>query len=328
MAVLVTGGSGFVGLNVVEELIGRGREAIAFGLAPPPGSAIAWLSGLPGTLSVVEGDVTDRAALEGVFRAHAVDGVIHAAAITSAGNRDREHAREVVVVNLLGTVEVLEAARRHRVGRVLYVSSSSVYGRAAFDTDELDEATTVPVPETLYGITKYAAERTALYDRTLWGTDVVAARLTAVFGRWEYGTGVRDTLSPPLQVARLAVRGEAAILPREGLRDWTYATDVAAALIALMDLKRPQHDVYNVSSGTRWTIESWCRKLEDAFPRFSHRIAEDEGEANIDFHGARDRAPLSNARLVKDTGFRARFGLDEAADDYMEWMGHHRMWRD
>ncbi len=327
MAVVVTGGSGFVGLNVVERLLQRGSDTVLFAIAPPPESALQVFSGLAGKLHVIEGDVRDEADLRRVFQAHAVDKIVHAAAITSGKDRDRSQAREIIQVNLLGTVALLEVARRRQVRRFLYLSSASVYGQSAFGDHKLDEETTIPVPNSLYGITKYAAERTSLYYKSLWGIDLTVARIGTVFGRWEHETGVRDTLSPPLQATRLAYQGSEAVLPREGLRDWTYGPDVADALIALLDLKRPKHDVYNVGSGTQWTIDSWCAKLRDVFPRFSHRIASDESEANVDFHGARDRAPLSITRLVEDTGFQPQFGLDEAIADYREWIGHHRIWR-
>ena len=328
MAILITGGSGFVGLNVVERLLELGSETVVYGLAPPPESALEVFSTLPGSLQVVEGDVRDEAALERVFRTHAVDKVVHAAVITSASDRDRRHGSEVIQVNLLGTFGVLEAARRHRVGRVLYLSSGAVYGQSGFAPGHLDEETTIPVPETLYGITKYAAERIALYYKSLWGMDLLAARIGGVFGRWEYATGVRDTLSPQLQVTRLAFQGRETLLPRDGLRDWIYGPDVADALIALLDLKRPKHDVYNIGSAIRWTIEAWCQKLTSVFPQFSYRIVADEKEANVDLHDARDRSPMSIARLVEEMGFRPRFGLDEAVDDYVKWIELHRIWRE
>lgn len=326
MTVLVTGGSGFVGLNVVERLLRQGVETISFGLAPPPESALRCFAGLPGTLHIAEGDVSAPGEVARLFQRHAVGRVIHGAAISSRGERDRADARGVVQTNVLGTLEVLEAARRHAVGRIVHVSSASVYGNAAFDSEILHEDATVPAPESLYAITKHAGERVSLCYKSLWDLDLIVARVGLAFGRWEYDSGVRDTLSPPLQALRLAARGEPAVLPREGPKDWVYAADVGAALQALLHLKAPRHEVYNVSSGMPWSMQDWCTRLQAGFPAFAWRIARDAGAANVDYHGDRDRAPLAIERLVEDTGFRPRFGPADAATDYLEWIGQHGFW--
>ena len=326
MAVLVTGGAGFVGLNLIERLLEQGRETVAFDRRPPPETAMRDFGPLPGTLHVAIGDVTDGPAMKRVFADHAIDAVVHAAVITSGPERERTDGATVIRVNVLGTYEVLEAARGGGAGRVVYVSSGAVYGAGAFDPDPLDEAASVPVPDTLYGITKYAAERTALYYRRAWGMDVCAARLGGVFGRWEHASGVRDTLSVPLQLARLAMEGTEAVLPREGVKDWVYGTDVADALITLLDREKPRHDVYHVSAGHSWSVQAWCRALKGAIPAFTYRIAEGDKAANVDYYAARDRAILSVARLADETGFRARFTPEAAAADYVDWIGRHEFW--
>ncbi len=327
MAVLVTGGAGFVGLNLIERLLERGRETVAFDRRPPPEAAMRDFGPLAGTLHVAEGDVADGPTIKRVFADHAIDAVIHAAVITSGPERERADGGAVIRVNVLGTYEVLEAARRGGAGRVVYVSSGAVYGAAAFGPDPLDEAASVPVPDTLYGITKYAAERTALYYRGAWGIDVIAARLGGVFGRWEHASGVRDTLSVPLQLVRLAMEGTEAVLPREGVKDWVYGTDVADALITLLEREKPDHDVYHVSAGHAWSVEAWCRALKGALPAFTYRIADAGEAANVDYYAPRDRAIMSVARLADETGFRARFTPEAAAADYVDWIGRHELWR-
>ncbi len=150
--------------------------------------------------------------------------------------------------------------------------------------------------------------------------DVVVARVGTVFGPWERDTGVRDTLSAPMQVTQLAMKDKEAILPRQGRRDWVYSRDVAAALVALLNADRPHYDVYNIGPGAEWTIEAWCKKLMEVYPKFSCRFATGRNEANVDYYGPRDRAPFSIKRLVEDIGFKPRFGFQEAFTDYMEWI--------
>lgn len=326
MAVLVTGGSGLVGLNIIEQLLGRGDPVLAFSLTPFPETAIALLETLPGDLAVVDGDVRDGEIVDRLFCGHAIDRVIHGAAITADDTRARRHMRDIVEVNILGTIEVLEASRRHEVSRFVYISSASVYGQSRY-ADAAVAETAPALPEAVYGTTKFAAERAALSYRSLWGMDVVAVRPHAVFGRWEYDTGLRDLLSPPLQATRLAVAGEQAVLPRADSRDWLYGTDAARGILALLDLARPRYDVYNLASGDRWGMVDWCDRLAAAFPGFSSRLATTPDEANINLYGDRDRAPLTTDRLAADAGFRAELGLDAAFADYMGWIRAHRIWQ-
>src|SRR6185295_19202641 len=140
-----------------------------------------------------------------------------------------------------------EMAARHGVQRVVYPSSGSVYGANAFGPEPLDEVATPPMPESIYAISKLAAERSALRFRTIAGLDVIAARLGTVFGPWERDTGVRETLSPQWQVMRLLDQGREVILPTPGRRDWIYARDVAAAILTLLDKVTLPSSVINIA---------------------------------------------------------------------------------
>jgi nucleoside-diphosphate-sugar epimerase len=323
MTVLVTGGAGFVGLNLCERLLVQGETVVSFSKGPMPEQARREFAQLSGTLRVVEGDVLSREAVNQVFGETRPQRVIHAAAMTPGESAESTAFRQVVETNIVGTVNVLDAAREHGAGRVLHLSSGSVYGKNAFAAEELDEEHPVPLPETLYAISKYAGERIALRYRRNWGMDLVAARLGAVFGPWEYESGVRDTLSAPLLVCALALRGGEAVLSGEGRRDWLYARDVAEALVGLLAASAPAHELYNVASGKVWDMTSWCELLKGRHPGFTWRIAAQGEDANVDLYGSTLRAPMSARRLAEETGFAARFGLQEAFADYMEWLESH-----
>jgi len=123
--ILVTGGAGFVGLNVAEQLLARGAEVLIFDLRPPPAAF--------SRAAFIQGDVTNRAALEKLFRRNAIEQVIHLSAITAGPERDAREPRRIAEVNLIGTLNVLEAARERRVRRFVHASTGALFGAA--DTD-------------------------------------------------------------------------------------------------------------------------------------------------------------------------------------------------
>jgi nucleoside-diphosphate-sugar epimerase len=303
MTVLITGGAGFVGLNVAEQLLARGEDVVLFGPSPPPAAALAMLGQSGGSLRVAEGDVSVAADLNAVFSSFAIDRVVHAAAITADLARERRAARDIVTVNLLGTVEVLEAALRHKTARVVQIGTGSIFGEAGEADDELDERASAVLPETLYGISKFAAERTGLRYRNTRGLNLTVVRLGMVFGRWEYDSGVRDTLSMALQLLQRAEAGGEAVLHAEAADDWVYSADVASGLVAVLDLPESPEPVYHLSSGMRWSLIDWCARLQQRYPAFRFRVGERLDEVTPGRNKPRRRSPMAIARIRRDADF-------------------------
>jgi nucleoside-diphosphate-sugar epimerase len=309
--ILLSGGAGFVGLNVAEQLLGRGDEVLIFDLRPPPPFfAKAFF---------VEGDVTDRAALQQLFSKRKIDRVIHLSAITAGPERDAREPRRIAEVNLIGTINLLQESKNHGVRRFVHASTGALYGAAGMGVPEpLDEERHRPVPESMYGITKYAAERSCLRLAALWGLDVRIGRLAQVFGRWEHASGVRDRLSMPTEIARVARAGGEAVFPPLGDTDYIYAPDVARALIALLDARAPAHRLYHLGTGAAWALPAWCELLQKRFPKFRWR--ESREGANVVALSPGTRTRFSNRRLVEDLGWAPRYDLAAAADDFIAWL--------
>lgn len=327
MTVLVTGGGGFVGLNVVEELIAAGDRVIVLDRRPLPAAAERSFGERIAEIEVVVADIRDTETLRGVFSEFNIQRVVHTAVITSNAAREASEPNTIIDVNLRGTVSVLEAARAAACERVIYVSSGQAYGKTHDEGAPLLEEISPSRPEDIYGITKFAAEQSVLRLATLWQFQVVCVRLGSVCGPWEVDTGVRDMLSPQLQVAKLAARGETALLPgHEFWRDWVYSRDVAAGLVSVLKAAHLQHRLYHLSSGLDWggSFAGWCRILKDTYPRFNWRIASNAEEPNVHQRIARDRSPMDITRIAKDVGFKPLFGPKNAYDDYIDWIRRHQ----
>jgi len=315
--ILVTGGSGFVGLNVVDQLLARGEEVAICDLSPP-------LKGFKGSFGFERGDTSNVSLVEDVFSRIRPESVIHLAAITAGAERDAREPRRIAEVNLIGTLNVLEAARRHGVRRFVHASTGALFGAAGIGVPEpLDEERPRPVPESMYGITKYAAERACLRLATLWKMDVRIGRLALAFGRWEHESGVRDRLSPPTMIAKLARAGGEAVFPRLGDTDYIYAPDLASALIALLDAAAPAHRLYHLGTGSAWALPRWCALLAQRFPKFRWRESDDAGECNVVPLAPGTRTRFSTRRLAEDLKWKPRFDLAASCDDFTKWLETH-----
>jgi len=320
-AILVTGGAGFVGLNLIEALLARGEQVVVFG---PEAALPAAFDRHRGRVELVRGDVRDEAALRDTFRAHRIRAVFPFAAVTAGPEREARDPGTILDVNVRGVLNTLQAARdAGTVRRVVLPSSAAVYGESAYDHPVLDEAATPPVPITLYGVTKYAVERAGLRLCASWGLDAVAARIGAAFGPWERDTGVRDTLSVHLALAGAAKRGEPVVIPPAPLPayDWIYARDLVAGLLALLDAPSPPHRVVNLASGRAWAPETAaCLDLLAArFPGFRWRHAGPGEEPTIRWNETRPRGVMSVARAAA-FGWAPRHYPLAAYADYADWL--------
>ena len=246
MKILIFGGNGFVGLNIAAALLARGHAVTLFDRAGLPPAAKKDFTGYADQLTAIQGDVTDRQAIEGVIAA-GHEAIVLGAAITAGPERDATDPENIIRVNLLAQVPILIAAQRRGVGRIINLSSAAAYGTSTFRNVPLDEETACD-PVSLYAITKFASEKVAARLAALWQCEIVSVRLSAVFGPWERSNGVRDTLSPQAQILAAMQGGREAVLPRPGVRDWIFAPDVAEAVALLIEAERPKHQLYNIST--------------------------------------------------------------------------------
>ena len=321
MATMITGGAGFVGINIAAALLQRGERVVVFDRSSVPDVARSHLETLPGQLVGLTGDVRDRQQLIGAMRDHGVGKLVHGAAITAGLERETREPATIVSVNTIGTIEVLEAALACSVSRVVQLGTGSVYGRSPAGKSSIDEED-LPRPESLYGISKYAAESIARRYRTTRNLDIAVGRLGVVFGRWEYDTGVRDTLSAPLQLLKAAKAGGVARFKPDLPDDWVYATDIATAVTAMLDAPRLADEVYHLATGHRWSVTAWCRRLQSVFPSFGFEETDDLSRVTIGAAAPAARAPFSVARIKAATGFEARYDEAAAFEDYLQWHRH------
>lgn len=320
MKVLVTGGSGFIGINIAEVIAGsEDNTVILYSRSRPPYQAMEMLEGLPGRVVWEKGDVQDEARVSEVMNRYEVDHVAHAAVITPNAEREREQMETIIQVNCLGTLRVLAAARANHVRRFVYVSSVAVYGSMCQEADPV-YVDTEKNPSNTYEITKYATELFCRRYAQLHHMDVVSLRLGDVYGAWEYRSGVRDTMSAPCQAAFCALSGRQARMKKEGPTGWIYGRDTARAVLALFTAEKLTQFAYNCGGLDRWSIPQFCDRLARLYPDFKYCVDPEEKEPDVTFFSQKDNGLFDMKQLEQDTGFRPVYDLEKGCADYMAWL--------
>ncbi len=289
----MTGGSGFIGRSVLEELLIRGYDVLSLDLIEPPL-----------TVPFMVGDVGD---LETVRKAAArVDAIVHLAAIVSAVEA-MERPLDTFRTNVEGTLNVAEAARREDA-KVVYASSVAVYG----------EPKTLPVsedhpvrPTNVYGSTKLAGESILLGYSGNYGLPVVSLRFFNVYGPHMKPGPYAGVIYKFLEMLRdgrpLRIEGDG-----KQTRDFVYVEDVARAVV--LALESDETGVYNVGTGREISILDLARMLSDLTGRDTGLEFAPPRPGDI----RRSRADISRIRKL---GWMPAISLEEGLKRTVEWFG-------
>ncbi|MHB2165594.1 NAD-dependent epimerase/dehydratase family protein [Alsobacter sp. R-9] len=318
-AVLVTG-AGVVGRLTAEALAARGDAVVLVDVRKPDRD-------LRSGIAFAICDVADADALGDVVARHGCRSIIHTAAVLSTGIR--QDPVRGVAVNVLGTANVLDVARRCGVGRVVLASSTTVgyttFARGGDHADGVREDLALRIvserPASIYAATKLCGEHLGLLYADLYGVDTVILRYGAVLG----GDLDRPTSVPGRLLARLvegARRGETVVLDDPylawgGMEEFVDARDCAGANVHALDASSPRQRVYNVGTGEAVTLASFIAIVRQAHPSLDVMYP---GEPSTGFAGFPHRRPApSNVDAARsELGFACRHDL---ADTIRHWTG-------
>jgi nucleoside-diphosphate-sugar epimerase len=249
---LVTGGAGFIGSHLTEELVRRGHTVrVADNLASGKRANLAHLPGI----ELLEGDLSDLA-----FAQRAVNGVeyvLHQAAIPSVPRSVTDPIASNTA-NITTTLNVLVAARDAGVKRLVYAGSSSAYG----DTPVLPKREDMPTnPLSPYALQKLVGEQYSRMFTALYGFETVTTRYFNVFGPRQDPSSPYSGVISLFAMALLA--GKAPVIHGDGeqTRDFTYVTNVVDGVLRACDSPRVSGDVINVATGGRISLNDLLRMM-------------------------------------------------------------------
>ena len=289
---LVTGAAGFIGSNITQELLARGCRVRALdNLSTGSLSNLAHLLPLP-QLEFIQADIRDPAALAQAMRG--VDYVLHQAALPSVP-RSVSDPLASHECNATGTLNLLIAARDAGVKRVVYASSSAVYG----DSPTLPKREDMPTdPLSPYAVNKLAGEQYCKTFTLVYGLPTVSLRYFNVFGPRQDPNSEYAAVIPAF--ARAMLEGRRPTIYGDGLqsRDFTYVSNVVAANLLACEREEAVGKALNIACGQRITLLELVEKLNSVLGTKLQAVMEagrkgDVKHSQADISGARARLGYS-----------------------------------
>lgn len=311
--ILVTGGAGFIGSHLCEALVGAGNEVVAFDNFDPfyprrvKERNLTALHGMDG-FRLVEGDLREPAQVRELFRDGSYDAVVHLAA--RAGVRPSlKDPRGYMTVNIEGTTILMEAMREADCARLVFGSSSSVYGNRL--QAPLRESDRVDRPISPYAMTKKAGEELCHVYHSAYGFSVMALRFFTVYGPRQ---------RPDMAIHRFVRLMEADLpvtLYGDGTsqRDYTFYADIVAGVAAAVDWVRGQDgfEIVNLGEAVPVRLDRLIEAISEAtgrIPRIEHRPMP-VGDVQLTC------ADIERARTL--LGYEPRTALREGLEAFVRW---------
>lgn len=311
MKVLVTGSDGFIGSHLTEELVKKGYQVKAF-VYYNSFNTWGWLDTLPAEImknvEVFQGDIRDPNGVEEAVRG--VDAVFHLAALIAIPFS--YHSPDTYVdTNIKGTLNVLQAARKHNVGRVLVTSTSEVYGTAQY----------VPIDEkhpfqgqSPYSATKIGADRLAESFYRSFGLPVTIVRPFNTYGPRQSARAVIPTIITQL----LAGKTEIKLGSLTPTRDFNYVKDTVHGFISIYESDKTVGEEINIATQKEISIGQLAEELirqinpEACIICDEERLRPEKSEVN--------RLLGCNEKIMRLTEWKPQYSLEEGLRDTIDFL--------
>ncbi|MDR2708759.1 MAG: SDR family NAD(P)-dependent oxidoreductase, partial [Elusimicrobiota bacterium] len=262
MSVLITGGAGFIGSNLADAMLKNGEKVIAvdnfnnyYDPALKEKNVLQNLNNPNYKLYRI--DICDGQALEEVFSTEAVESVVHLAA--SAGVRfSIDHPQTFINTNISGTLNVLECMKKHNVKKIVFASSSSVYGNCK--AGKFSEDLKISEPISPYAMTKSACEQLIYTYSALYGISAIILRFFTVYGRRQRpDLAIRKFIELIKAQKEIPVYGDGSTL-----RDYTYIDDIVGGIRAAVKYNKTSYEIINLGGGSPITLNEMIETIEAA----------------------------------------------------------------
>jgi UDP-glucose 4-epimerase len=303
---LVTGGAGFMGSHVADHLLNIGHAVVVL-----DDLSGGFKENVPTDATFVHGSVMDHQLINRLFDRHAFDYIYHLAAYAAEG-LSHFIKRFNYNNNLIGSVNLINAAVNHEVKCFVFTSSIAVYGAGQSPMSE----EMAPIPEDSYGIAKLAVEQELRVSHEMFGLDYVIFRPHNVYGeRQNIGDRYRNVVG--IFMNQL-LRGEPMTIFGDGTqqRAYTHIADVAPIIAACIDVPAARNQVFNVGADVPYT----ANKLAEV-------VAETMGcQHNVNYLDPRNEVKIAladHSKAERVFGSRTKTSLREGIGAMAAWVREH-----
>jgi UDP-glucose 4-epimerase len=299
---LVTGGAGFMGSHIADELLKRGHEVVVL-----DDLSGGFTDNVPGSAQFVEGSVTDHVLVNKLFETHRFDYVFHLAAYAAEG-LSHFIKKFNYENNLIGSVNLINASVNFGVKCFVFTSSIAVYGAAQLPMTE----ETTPLPEDSYGIAKYAVELDLKSSHEMFGLNYVIFRPHNVYGEKQnigdkYRNVIGIFINQMMQDQPMTIFGDGT-----QTRAFSYIGDVAPVIAMSVETPAAYNQVYNVGADRPYTVNYLADVVAQAMCRECK-------VRRLDPRNEVQHAFSSHEKAVRDFGVQAATSLEEGVRRMVEW---------
>jgi UDP-glucose 4-epimerase len=319
--ILITGGAGFIGSHLTEEyLANKAKKIIVFDdFSTGDMKNLAHISDKQ--MKIVQGSILEADKLNTIIKKEHVNIVDHLAAELEVytGIRDTEKDARI---NIFGTLNVLTAALKNKVEKVLFASSGAVYGQAQYVPIEENHPLE---PHWPYGVSKLAAERYVIQYQKLFGLNTTAFRYGIVYGPREWYGRVLTMF-----IKRIFIENKAPVIFGDGkqTRDFVYVKDVTRAHMLALEKPESNGQVFNISSGRKTMVTDLAsllvkksgKKLDVIFDNPKEGFASSFQPERIRLRGELINFVMNCKKAHDILGWKAKTEFGEGLDKEIEWV--------
>lgn len=300
--VLVTGGAGFIGSHVVDELVGRGYEVIVL-----DDLSGGFADNVNPKAKFIQGSITNVTLVESIFQQHDIRYVFHLAAYAAEG-LSYFIKRFNYENNLIGSVNLINAAANHDIECFVFTSSIAVYGANQLPMTE----DMIPIPEDPYGIAKLAVEQDLRVSHEIFGLNYIIFRPHNVYGeRQNIGDKYRNVIGIFMNQI---MQGKPMTIFGDGLqtRAFTYIADVAPVIATSIEVKEAYNQIFNIGADQPYTLKQLAVEVARAMGDKLEVIHLPERKEV-------KHAYCSHEKVVRVFGYTAKVSLEEGLRRMAEW---------
>lgn len=334
LKVLVTGGAGFIGTNLVRRLVRiAGKRVVVFDKLTYAGNPMS-LGDLieTGECELVQGDVCDGCGVLRVLAEHHIGSIVHLAA-ESHVDRSIHGPDAFIQTNIVGTFSLLEAARSYwndlprdlsERFRFLHVSTDEVYGSLPTDGHPFRESNRYE-PNSPYAASKAASDHLVRAYSHTYGLPVITTNCSNNYGPFQFP----EKLIPLCIYNALTGRSLPIYGDGQQIRDWLYVEDHCEALLQVLSKGQPG-EVYNIGGWNERTnlevVHQLCRVLNETAPRADGRPYEEQITFVKDRPGHDRRYAVDAAKVAEELGWRPRETFESGIARTVEWYLANQKW--